>query len=127
MILLETSALIEAWRRNGRGDAKARVESALRSGRAALCQPVVLELSAGLKKPEDFKLLQDYLEVLPLLPITDAVWQLAATRARLFRANGLTVSNFDTLIFETAEHHNANIVTMDRHFAQMRDVLKKLS
>ena len=127
MILLETSALIEAWRRNGRGDAKARVESALRSGRAALCQPVVLELSAGLKKPEDFRLLQDYLEVLPLLRITNEVWQLAATRARLFRANGLTVSNFDTLIFATAEHHNANIVTMDRHFAQMRDVLKKLS
>ena len=127
MILLETSALIEAWRRNGRGDAKARVESALRSGRAALCQPVVLELSAGLKKSEELKLLQDYLEVLPLLPITNEVWQLAATRARLFRANGLTVSNFDTLIFATAEHHNANIVTMDRHFAQMRDVLKKLS
>ncbi|MFZ5630451.1 MAG: PIN domain-containing protein [Spirochaetota bacterium] len=124
MILLETSALIEAWRKNGRGDAKARVESALRSGRAALCQPVVLELSAGLRKPEEFKLLQDYLDVLPLLPISDEVWQLAANRARLFRANGLTVSNFDTLIFATAEHHNANIVTIDRHFAQMREVLK---
>lgn len=125
MILLETSVLIEAWRKNGRGDAKARVESALRSGRAALCQPVVLELSAGLKKSEEFKLLQDYLEVLPLLPITNEVWQLAATRARLFRTNGLTVSNCDTLIFATAEHHNADIVTIDRHFAQMRDVLKK--
>jgi predicted nucleic acid-binding protein len=78
----------------------------------------------ALKKPEEFKLLQDYLEVLPLLAITDAVWQLAATRARLFRANGLTVSNFDTLIFATAEHHNANIVTKDPHFAQMRQVLK---
>ncbi|AFM14458.1 PIN domain-containing protein [Turneriella parva] len=125
MILLETSALIEAWRKHGRGDAKARVESALRSGRAALCQPVVLELSAGLKKSEEFKLLQDYLEVLPLLPITDEVWQLAATRARLFRANGLTVSNFDTLIFATAEYHNCHIVTVDRHFARMRDMLKK--
>ena len=124
MILLETSALIEAWRKNGRADAKARVESALRSGRAALCQPVVLELSAGLRKPEEFKLLQDYLEVLPLLPVSDAVWQLAARRGRLFRASGLTVSNFDTLIFATAEHHNANIVTIDRHFAQMREVLR---
>ena len=124
MILLETSALIEAWRKNGRADAKARVESALRSGRAALCQPVVLELSAGLRKPEEFKLLQDYLEVLPLLPVSDAVWQLAAKRGRLFRASGLTVSNFDTLIFATAEHHNANIVTIDRHFAQMREVLR---
>ena len=124
MILLETSALIEAWRKNGRGDAKARVESALRSGKAALCQPVILELSAGLKKPEEFKLLQDYLDVLPLLPITDEVWHLAANRARLFRTKGLTVSNFDTLIFATAEHHDANIVTIDRHFAQMRDVLR---
>ncbi len=124
MILLETSALIEAWRKNGGGDAKARVESALRSGKAALCQPVVLELSAGLRKNEEFKLLQDYLDVLPLLPITDEVWQLAASRARLFRTNGLTVSNFDTLIFATAEHHNANIVTIDLHFAQMRDILK---
>lgn len=126
MILLETSALIEAWRKNGRGDVKARVESALRSGRAALCQPVVLELSAGLREPEELKLLQDYLDVLPLLPITDAVWQLAAKRAHLFRARSLTVSNFDTLIFATAEYHNANIVTIDRHFAQMREVLKSV-
>jgi predicted nucleic acid-binding protein len=124
LILLETSALIEAWRKNGRADAKARVESALRSGRAALCQPVVLELSAGMKKEAEFKLLQDYLDVLPLLPITDEVWRLAASRARLFRSHGLTLSNFDILIFATAEHHNANIVTLDRHFAQMREVLR---
>lgn len=60
-----------------------------------------------------------------MLPITDPVWNLAGERARLFRSAGITVSNFDVLIFATAEHHNANIVTIDRHFAQMREALKK--
>lgn len=125
MILLETSALIEACRKNGRTDAKARVESALRSGKAALCQPVLLELRAGLKHQQEFDLIDEYQEVLPLLPVTDEVWDLAGVRARLFRESGITVSNFDILIFALAEHHNANIVTIDRHFALMRDALRK--
>ncbi len=108
-----TAVCPPALRTTGRADAKARVESALRSGNASLCQRVVLELSAGLKKPEEFKLLRDYLDVLPLLAITDRAWQLAAERARLFRFNGLSVSNFDALIFAAAEHHNGHIVTID--------------
>ncbi len=124
MILLETSALIEAWRKNGRADAKARVESALRSGKAALCPPVVLELRAGLRRVEEFQLLEDYLEVVELLEVDTAVWNLAGERTRFFRERGLTVSNFDTLIFSVAERHNADIVTVDRHFAMMREALK---
>jgi len=126
LILLETSALIEAWRTNGRADAKARVESALRSGKAALCQPVVLEMRAGLKRPQEFQMLQDFIDVVAMLPVTDEVWQLAGERARAFRKQGLTVSNFDTLIFAVAEHHDADIVTVDRHFGLMRDALKKV-
>lgn len=125
MILLETSALIETCRKNGRADAKARVESALRSGKAVLCQPVLLELRAGLRHKSEFDQIDGYVEVLPILPITDPVWNLAGERARLFRSAGITVSNIDVLIFATAEHHNANIVTIDRHFAMMRDALRK--
>lgn len=125
MILLETSALIEALRKNGRADAKARVESALRSGKAAICQPVILEMRAGLKHGREFDLLQEFIEVTTMLPLSDAIWELAGKRARLFREKGVTVSNFDTLIFSVAEHHNADIVTVDRHFGLMRDALKK--
>ncbi len=49
---------------------------------------------------------------------------LAASRARLFPSQGLTLSGFDVLIFAAAEHHNANIITIDQHFAQMREALK---
>lgn len=64
-----------AWRKNGRGDAKARVESPLRLAACSALPAVVPALSAGLRKPEKVQLLQDYRDVLPLLPISDEVWQ----------------------------------------------------
>jgi len=97
----------------------------LRSGKAALCQPVLLELRAGLKRKEEFDLIQDYVDVLPILPVTDKVWETAGERARFFRSKGLTVSNFDILIFAVAECHNTNIITIDSHFSAMREILNK--
>jgi len=123
VILLETSALIENLRASGRKDIKARVQAAILSTDAALCEPVLLELWAGAIGKKDAKVISAFEDALPTLECDTEVWQLAKKHAREFRAMGLTFSNVDILIFSIAVRHNAHIVAVDKAFAQMREAL----
>ena len=124
MILLESSALIESFRKKGRGDIRARVQAALLSNSAAVCDPVLLELYAGAAGRKDIDMIGDYEKHLPVLPCDDKVWKLAREYARLFRSSGKTFSNFDILIFALAKRHNAGIIAMDQAFKKMNELLR---
>lgn len=123
MILLETSALIENLRAGGRKDIKARVQAAILSTDAALCEPVLLELWAGAIGRKDAKVIRAFEDALPILECDKEVWRLAKEHARKFRANGLTFLNVDILIFSIAVRHNARIVAVDKAFGQMRQAV----
>lgn len=124
MILLESSALIESFRKKGRADIRARVQAALLSNAAAVCDPVLLELYAGAAGRKDLDMIGDYEKNLPVLPCDEKVWNLAKTYARLFRDSGKTFSNFDILIFALARRHNAGIIAMDRAFKKMHELVR---
>jgi|GEM_PF-2862918 len=123
MILLESSALIESFRRKGRADIRARVQAALLSNAAAVCDPVLLELYAGAAGRKDLDMIGDYEKNLPILPCDDKVWSLAREYARLFRSRGKTFSNFDILIFALARRHQAGLISMDRAFKKMHELV----
>lgn len=124
MILLESSALIEAFRKKGRADIRARVQAALLSNAAAICDPVLLELYAGAAGRKELDMISDYEKNLPVLQCDGRVWDLARDYARLFRSNGKTFSNFDILIFALARRHNAGIIAMDRAFKKMYELVR---
>lgn len=119
MILLESSALIESFRKKGRADIRARVQAALLSNSAAMCDPVLLELFAGAKGEKELALLRDYELHLPVLPCDNEAWALARSLAQNFRRQGKSFSNLDILIFAIARRHSAGIIAMDRAFQQM--------
>ncbi len=124
MILLESSALIEAFRKKGRADIRARVQAALLSNAAAVCDPVLLELYAGAAGRKELDMIGEYEKNLPILPCDDKVWSLARDYARLFRSGGKTFSNFDILIFALAKRHEAGLIAMDRAFRKMHELVR---
>lgn len=75
MILLESSALIESFRRNGRKDILARVRNAVVTGVAALCEPVMLELWAGAKGRLEKIKIQEMQNLLPMLECDAGGWR----------------------------------------------------
>jgi predicted nucleic acid-binding protein len=125
VILLESSAFIENLRENGRRDIKGRVKAALLASRAVLCEPVLLELWAGCSGKKEAKALKAFEATLPILACDSLAWQLAKEHTQIFRAQGLTFSNFDILIFSIAFRHGAGIIAVDKAYAKMRDALKK--
>ena len=119
MKLVDTSSWVHQIRTRGNLEIRGRVEALLANGDAAWCPQVRLELWAGVGSDLDRKILRDYESVLPDLPITDAVWQLACKLGDQARKVGLSAGSGDLLIAACARHHGVEIETADSDFERI--------
>ncbi len=122
MVLIDTSSWIHLFRSNGDTAVRARVESLLRQGTACLCPMVRLELWNGARAGSDKKMLRDFERILPELPITEDVWNLAYSLAEKSRSAGVSIPGPDILIAACAQFHDAALEHADADF----DLLSRL-
>lgn len=122
MILVDTSCWVHQIRKDGNVSVRARVDSLLATGQAAWCAMVRLELWCGVRSDYDRKLLRAYEEIIPDLPITDAVWSSAQQLASRCRAAGITAQATDLVIAACAKHHGAAVETADADFSRILSV-----
>ncbi len=116
MKLVDTSSWVHQIRRSGDRSVRARVEQLLRTGEAAWCPIVRLELWAGVGSDRDRALLRDYQKRLPELDISSEVWQLACELADRCRRAGKTAPPHDIAIAACAGYHGVEIEHDDAHF-----------
>lgn len=118
MTLVDTSAWVEFFR--GRDPMAARVEFLLEGNAAALCGPVLTELSRGLGSERERR------QVLPLLggcaDLTQPpdLWAAAGELGFQLARKGITVKTMDLLIATWAIAHDVPLLTKDEDFAAMR-------
>lgn len=122
LILVDSSSWIHLLRPEGDPVVRFRVENALQSGEACWCPLIQLELWNGAGGNQEKKVLRDFARVLPELPITDEVWQLAYDLARQARARGITMPAGDLVIAACARYHKADLETADSDFARLEKV-----
>ena len=122
MILVDTSSWIHLLRRDGDPIVRARVEATLASGQACWCPVVQLELWNGARGQREQKVLRDFAEALPNLPIDDQTWEASYDLARQARARGITVPATDVVIAACADRHGAAIESADSDFALLAAV-----
>lgn len=122
MKIVDTSSWVHQMRPKGDSQIRARVEGLLRSGDAAWCPMIRLEIWAGVGNERERKILREYEAVLPDLSIDDAIWRSAYDLAGRARESGKTVPPSDILIFACARAHGVEIEHADDHF----DVLERL-
>lgn len=123
MIVIDTSAWIEALRRDGDELVRERVKQALFSGEARFVPFVLLELWNGARGDSEKKSLREFEKFVPTLPCDDAVWRLSTRLAQKARTGGVTVPAADLLIAATALRHKAGLLHNDAHL----DVLAELA
>ena len=118
--LIDTSAWIEALRRNGDAAIRARVQLLLAEDAARLCDPVRLELWNGARGDEERRALRDMEAKVPRLDINGAVWNSACDLAVKARSGGLTVPAIDLLILACAKHYGVALEHNDRHYDSLQ-------
>jgi predicted nucleic acid-binding protein len=119
VVLIDTSSWVDALRTRGRADVRQRVDALIQSGEACWCEAIRLELWNGRGGEQEQRKLRDFDEVMPVLPINDAVWELSLKLAQNARTQGLTMPAIDLLIAACAFHHGAKIESADEHFQHL--------
>ena len=125
LVLIDTSAWIEALRRNGNSRVRERVRGHMQEGRAVWCEIVALELWNGARGTEERRLLKRFEDSIPMLPINSSTWSKSKALARALRNDGQTVPVADIIIAACAIEHAAEIEHHDRHFEAIFKVMRR--
>lgn len=116
-VIVDTSVWSLALRRNAPDSAIVdRLRDLIAADEVNLFGAIRQEILSGLRTPEQFSRLRDYLRAFPDLALTHEDYETAAEFFNLCRWNGLQGSNTDFLICAVAYRRNSFIFTTDQDF-----------
>jgi predicted nucleic acid-binding protein len=118
MVLVDSSAWIEALRRNGDLRVKLAVEGLLDAYEAQWCTPIRLEVLGGARKEERTRL-GHWFSVIPYRPVREDDWERAIALAWRLRDGGLTVPWLDVVIASVGLQDNVRVYAVDAHFKEI--------
>lgn len=118
MVLVDSSAWIEALRRKGDLRVKLAIEGLLDAYEAQWCSPVRMEVMGGARMEERVRLGM-YFAVIPYRPSREDDWDRAIALAWRLRGKGLTVPWLDVLTAAIAIHDGTRLYAVDAHFQEI--------
>lgn len=116
MILVDTSAWIEVFRRNGPLD----IESVIDFDEIVTCLPVIGEVLQGFREDRAYRIAREALTSLPIVesPLRLEVFEEASQLYRAARRVGLTIrSGADCLVAACAVRNGLSVLHRDRDFS----------
>lgn len=119
LVLVDSSAWIEASRAGGDAVITARVEGLIQAGLVAMSEPVWLELYQGARGKREEEQLARWRILSVWLDFDSACWQRAAETARICLRSGVNVPFGDVLVDACARRHRVELLERDRHFAMI--------
>jgi predicted nucleic acid-binding protein len=121
MILLDTSVIVDYWRKP-----RASVEEALTRLRPCICGVVLAELLQGATTSEEADRTEKALAGFGYLDMPEEVWRKLGANLAALRTAGRPVPFQDALLATVAIAHDAELWTLDGHYAMIHAVLKDL-
>ena len=121
MILLDTSAWIEYFKKNS----NFKLNLLYKPSEIYLCLPVYQEILQGIGDNNIYLLIKKALDSSNFLenPISKEVFEEASSLYRLTRKKGITIrSTMDCLIATIAIRNNATVLHKDRDFSQISKI-----
>ena len=120
MILVDTSILSLALRRDSNSEYKMEFINLVMENRAFIIGPIRQELLSGISNETQFHLLKDKLKAIPDILITSDDYEQAASFFNICRKKGIQGSHTDFLICAVAYNNQMAIYTVDQDFIQYK-------
>ncbi len=117
MVVIDTSAWVEALRDNGKADVKKKIARLMEDDEARFCDPILLELRNSSPRGAEKSKFDTMLSLLPSFPTTTTTWILAGKYAEKLRSRGISVPAMDILIRAIADENAAGCYSLDADFA----------
>lgn len=118
MVIVDTSAWIEFFRRDGDPGVKLAMKTLIERLEATLCGPVEMEFLGG-ARPRERARIQARFDILPYLDHDQKIWREAAGHYATLRRTGATLPWNDILIATLAIQTGCRAYAVDRHFEAM--------
>ena len=118
-VLVDTSAWIDALRKDGDREVRAAVHAVMAEGTAVLCDMVRVELCNGARGRAEQAMLRELDKELECVTTSPHVWEAAVELARACRRKGVTLPATDLLIAACADYHSLGLLHHDRHFDEI--------
>jgi predicted nucleic acid-binding protein len=117
LVVVDTSGWICFFARKGFQQLKEAIARLLEENRVAITGPVAVELIQGCRDEAEKRKIEQLLEGLHWLSITDDHWQQAAQLAYGLRRKGVTASAIDALIASVVTAYRCSLLHYDRDYA----------
>ncbi len=118
MVLVDTSAWIEFFRRDGALEVKLAMRGLLDKFEATLCGPVEMEFLGG-ARPKEKRRLQSWFGIIPYVLKDQKFWRQSADTFSRLRQTGLTIPWNDALIATITLKQDCRVYAVDKHFTAM--------
>lgn len=122
MVIIDTSAWVEFFRRDGDVAVKLAVKGLLDSFEGALCGPVEMEFLGGARSNEMDRI-RAWFDQVPYVRNDLKIWREAAMNFSKVKAEGYTVPWNDILIATIAKGKSLRVYAKDKHFTTMAQVI----
>lgn len=118
MVIVDTSAWITFFRRDGDAFTKLAVKGLIDEYEATLCGPVEMEFLGG-AFPHEREKIQAWFDIIPYLPNDQKIWRKASTVYADLRKVGVTAPWNDVLIATMTMEAGCRVYSVDKHFDLM--------
>lgn len=118
MVLVDSSAWIEGFRKKGSIEVKYALHGLLDAYEAQWCSPVRLEVLGGARKDERTRL-DLHFSVIPYRSCREDDWNRAVALAWKLREKGLNLPWMDVVIAAIALHDDVRLYSVDAHFQEI--------
>ncbi len=125
LVLVDTSAWIEASRSSGDPETTEKLQCLIDTGLTAMCAPVWMELYQGARGKREEQQLERWRLLSKWLEFDADCWREAARIAQICQRSGVNVPFGDVLVDACARHYQVGLLEQDRHFAMIATALEQ--
>ena len=118
-ILVDTSVWIDYFRNQSAGFVDF-VAELVKNHEICVPQIVLAELMQGAKSEKELSVIAEFMEAFTIIDQTDQTWVKSGRLSYELRKKGKSVNLTDCYIAVMAQENNCDVLTLDRHFKDIR-------
>ncbi|MGJ8633916.1 MAG: PIN domain-containing protein [Luteolibacter sp.] len=122
LYLIDSSFWVAVMRKGGSEESKKELAKMLKDKSAAICWPVWVELSQGIRSKKEEEELFELRSLCNWLEFDEQCWMGAAACGRKCIRAGVNVPFGDLLVFACARRYEAELKECDKHFRMIAEV-----
>ncbi len=120
MKIIDTSAWIEYYRKNGKKKYKTEIRTALKGNICAICGIIKTEILFHTKTKKEFELLDSDLSGIHWFETDKTIYNKASEVGYNLKRKGITIPATDLIIASCALIYKSEIVHLDKHFEKIK-------